>query len=192
MKRHTITLGASTTAGGKVISASSSGSIHGVPIALEGDMIFCKGCRGPGRIVCVGPRIPETWGGKQVALENDLCACGCTPPPRLLSDQFARYQSITDHTASSSTSSTDAHIGHMALAGVASNIGTDDEIIEQYFSLLDENESPLTEYHYDIFRDGDLHANAVKFEDGQTVAIAGQGKLELVMWYSRDGATRNG
>ncbi|WP_229261177.1 PAAR domain-containing protein [Duganella levis] len=41
MKRYTVTLGASTTAGGKVISASSHGAINGVPIALENDGIFC-------------------------------------------------------------------------------------------------------------------------------------------------------
>lgn len=42
MRRHTITLGATTTVGGKVISASSSGSINGVTIALEGDLIYCR------------------------------------------------------------------------------------------------------------------------------------------------------
>ena len=35
MRRYHITLGASTTAGGKVTSASSHGSINGVRIALE-------------------------------------------------------------------------------------------------------------------------------------------------------------
>ncbi len=57
MKRHTITLGASTTAGGKVISASSHGSINGVPIALEDDVIFCPAYKSEGRIVSTGPRI---------------------------------------------------------------------------------------------------------------------------------------
>ncbi|MBP1206187.1 putative Zn-binding protein involved in type VI secretion [Duganella sp. 1411] len=60
MKRHTITLGASTSAGGKVITASSNGSINGVTIALEGDVIFCPACKSQGKIMCVGPRIPET------------------------------------------------------------------------------------------------------------------------------------
>ena len=36
MKRYTITLGATTTAGGKVISASSNGSINGSPIQARG------------------------------------------------------------------------------------------------------------------------------------------------------------
>lgn len=94
MKRHTITLGASTTAGGKVISASSHGSIHGVIIALEGDLIFCPACKSQGTIQCIAPRIPELWNDKNVALENDLCICGCLSPPRLLPSQSVRYQII--------------------------------------------------------------------------------------------------
>jgi uncharacterized Zn-binding protein involved in type VI secretion len=98
MKRHTITLGASTSAGGKVISASSNGSINGVTIALEGDAVFCPACKSQGKISCIGPRIPESWNGKNVALENDLCVCGCTIPPRLLPSQSLKYQTL-DETA---------------------------------------------------------------------------------------------
>lgn len=96
MKRYTITLGASTTAGGKVILASANGSINGVRIALEDDLIFCPACKSQGKIKCIGPRIPETWNGKQVALENDLCTCGCLTPPKLIADQSMRCQVIED------------------------------------------------------------------------------------------------
>lgn len=93
MKRHTITLGATTTAGGKVISASANGRINGVPIALENDLITCPACRSQGKILCVGPRIPELCNDKQVALENDLCICGCVPSPKLIPNQLLRSQS---------------------------------------------------------------------------------------------------
>jgi len=99
MKRHTITLGASTTAGGKVISASSNGSINGATIALETDAIFCPACKSQGKILCVGPRIPETWNGKQVALENDLCLCGCFPSPKLIANQSLRCQVVEENDA---------------------------------------------------------------------------------------------
>lgn len=105
MKRHTITLGASTSAGGKIISASSNGSINGVTIALEGDVIFCPACKAQGKILCVGPRIPETWNGKNVALENDLCICGCPNPPRLIPNQTLKCQIIGDPKPSSPTRS---------------------------------------------------------------------------------------
>ena len=96
MRRYTITLGAATTSGGKVISASSDGKIDGFPIALEGDLVTCPECKTAGKILCVGPRIPETWGGKNVALENDLCICRCASAPRLLPNQTMRCQVIKD------------------------------------------------------------------------------------------------
>lgn len=96
MQRYTITLGASTTAGGKVISASSQGSIDGAKIAVEGDLILCPACKSQGKILCIDPRISETWDGKQVALQNDLCLCGCVPSPRLIASQTSRSQVIDD------------------------------------------------------------------------------------------------
>ncbi len=96
MRRYTITLGASTTSGGNVISASSEGRIDGVPIALEGDLVTCPSCNSAGKIQCVGPRIPESWNGKNVALENDLCICRCPVPPKLLPNQTLRSQVIKD------------------------------------------------------------------------------------------------
>lgn len=94
MKRYHITLGASTTAGGVVTSASSHCSINGVRVAVEGDKIVCPACKSEGRIQCVGPRIPESWDGKPVALQDDLCICKCASPPRLLPKQALKCQSL--------------------------------------------------------------------------------------------------
>ncbi len=96
MRRYTITLGAPTTTGGQVTSASSDCCINGMPVALEGDSVSCPACNSSGRIVCVGPRIPETWQGRHVALENDYCSCRCSPSPRLLTSQTARSQVLKD------------------------------------------------------------------------------------------------
>ncbi len=96
MRRYTITLGAPTSSGGKVISASSNSKIDGAAIALEGDLVTCPQCKTAGKILCVGPRIPETWNGKNVALENDLCLCRCVTAPRLVARQTLRCQVIKD------------------------------------------------------------------------------------------------
>ena len=92
MKRYHITEGAETTAGGKVIAATSAIAIDGVHGALEGDALYCPACKSAGKIVCVGPRTPETWNGKQVALSDDLCVCGCPAPPKLLPNQKRKFQ----------------------------------------------------------------------------------------------------
>jgi len=94
MKRHHITLGARTTAGGIVTSATSPMSVDGNRIALEGDEIRCDTCGNTGFIQCIGPRMPEQFNGKQVALENDLCICQCSPNPRLLPNQARRFQFV--------------------------------------------------------------------------------------------------
>lgn len=151
MKRHTITLGASTSAGGKVISASGNGSINGVTIALEGDAIFCPACKSQGKINCVGPRIPETWNGKNVALENDLCVCGCATPPRLLPSQSLRYQTLGDTAANASQA-----------AGIAASAAA---IFDDRYILIDETTGdplPHTEYA--------LRGPSGKFEFGTTDA----------------------
>jgi uncharacterized Zn-binding protein involved in type VI secretion len=96
MKRHHITLGARTTADGVVTSASSAFSINGARLALEGDEVSCHTCGGTGTIRCTGPRTPERYNGKLVALENDLCMCQCVTPPRLVPSQGFRYQALDD------------------------------------------------------------------------------------------------
>ncbi|MES2299376.1 MAG: PAAR domain-containing protein [Pseudomonadota bacterium] len=166
MKRHTITLGASTTAGGKVISASSHGSINGVAIALEGDTIFCKGCKGPGRIVCVGPRISETWSGKQIALENDLCACGCSPPPRLVPNQTVRYQVLTGD----GDMPMPVSAGHAVddAKGIPTGPATHADFTEQFVLLNDASGEPLPRAAYTIARSASKEESGTTNDAGRT------------------------
>lgn len=95
IKRYTITLGAGTTAGGKVISASHLDTIDGVGVALEGDRVQCPGCGSEGVIALDGPRLPERYEGREVALGDDLCLCGCSPPPRLVAIQTLACQVLS-------------------------------------------------------------------------------------------------
>lgn len=86
-----ITLGDTTDAGGKVVTASSSVSLDGRPRALEGDLVDCPHCHAQGRIACEGPRIAAREDGRRPALDNDVCLCQCAPAPRLVASQ-ARYR----------------------------------------------------------------------------------------------------
>lgn len=91
-RRYHITLAASTSAGGKVTTASSLISISGARIALEGDEVFCPACNAKGVIKLDGPRLNERFNGRQVALSDDLCICNCNPAPKLIADQTLRCQ----------------------------------------------------------------------------------------------------
>lgn len=94
LNRYFITLGAPTTAGGKVTSAHHFDTIDGVPIALEGDTCWCAACLSEGIIRPDGPRLSDTFEGRELALADDLCICKCSPPPRLVAAQTFMYQVI--------------------------------------------------------------------------------------------------
>jgi uncharacterized Zn-binding protein involved in type VI secretion len=67
--------------GATICGGSDSYFWHNVPVAREGDAVYCPVCKRAGTIVCVGPRVPCTDMGKEVALSGDICACGCQPAP---------------------------------------------------------------------------------------------------------------
>lgn len=94
MKRYHITLGATTTAQGKVISASAPMSVMGARQALEGDQVSCPACKSTGKIVCIGPRLKDGFNGRQRALSDDLCLCAFPTPPRLVASQSMSFQVV--------------------------------------------------------------------------------------------------
>jgi uncharacterized Zn-binding protein involved in type VI secretion len=176
MKRHTITLGASTTVGGTVLSASSSGSINGVTIALEGDSIACPACKSPGKIFCIEPRIPETWNGKKVALENDLCICGCSSPPRLVPSQSIRYQDLSDKSMANTTAHTRPAVTSACKA---------EPLFDDKFALLDEDTGvPLCDVEYAIRRANGQVEFGVTDEKGHTHLLAAAARAECIEIYS--------
>lgn len=167
MKRHTITLGALTSAGGKVISASSNGSINGVTIALEGDVIFCPACKSEGTIKCIGARIPETWNGKNVALESDLCLCSCPSPPHLVPSQSVRYQTISDTAADSAPA-----------AGTTA--GTDMMFDDRYVLIDEDTGESLRNTEYALKRPSGKIEFGTTNADGQTHIIATAATAESI------------
>jgi uncharacterized Zn-binding protein involved in type VI secretion len=98
-KRYYIRDGAKTTADGIVRASSTFCTWDGLPLAREGDRVDCPTCGEEGVIQCVAPRLRDRSEGKECALSDDLCICGCSPPPKLLADQFSDYQVVTDSPA---------------------------------------------------------------------------------------------
>ncbi|MFC5463018.1 PAAR domain-containing protein [Massilia niabensis] len=94
LKRYLITVGATTTAGGKVTSGCAFMSIGDAPVALEGDTLWCPACLSEGVIALDGPRLSSTFEGREEALGDDLCMCKCSPPPRLVAAQGFEWQEI--------------------------------------------------------------------------------------------------
>ena len=95
-KRYYIRDGAKTTADAVVKASSAFGTLDGKSIAREGDPVDCPACGEQGLIQCVTPRLSDLSEGKQCALSDDLCICGCSPPPKLLADQSSDFQLVDD------------------------------------------------------------------------------------------------
>lgn len=96
MQRNFILKGDKTTSGGVVLEGVAADFNNGIPIAYHGAPVYCPACKSEGHIAGVGPSWPTTFDGQQVALENDLCICGCNPPPRLIAsanDMFMTFES---------------------------------------------------------------------------------------------------
>ena len=178
MRRYTITLGAATSAGGRVVSATSGSSIHGVPIALEGDLVACPACKSTGRILCVGPRIPETSDGKHVALENDLCTCRCTPSPKLLPIQSMRSQVLKD---------TGRALSHTGQGGpspyAARRAPTSHAYSERFLLLDDETGVPLDNKEYAVVRGSGKLEFGTSDGHGQTHLLSATADAESVEIY---------
>lgn len=94
LKRYYIRDGAKTTADGTVRASSTFTTLYGLGLAREGDPVDCPTCGEQGVIQCVMPRLSDSSEGKEVALSDDLCICGCSPPPTLLPDQFDDFQIV--------------------------------------------------------------------------------------------------
>ena len=93
-KRYYIRAGDKTTANGVVLASSDFSRVDGRALALDGDPVDCPACDTQGIIRTAGPRLSDSFMGKQYALSDDLCLCGCNPPPRLIADQDAECQLV--------------------------------------------------------------------------------------------------
>lgn len=96
MRRALIKLGDKTTAGGTVIEGEPASKHHGTPLSYHGAHIYCPACKQTGKACNVPPTRPMRFMGKQALLENDICLCGCQPPPRLIASQSTMHVSF-DH-----------------------------------------------------------------------------------------------
>jgi len=88
MERHLILNGDRTTANGTVQATPATIQLNGQDVAHEGDNVTCPACNTTGKIQRDGPRqLMTAPDGRHVALNDDLCICGCHPPPRLVASQ---------------------------------------------------------------------------------------------------------
>jgi uncharacterized Zn-binding protein involved in type VI secretion len=184
VKRHTITEGATTTAGGKVIGASSHGAINGARIAVENDPVHCPACNCTGHIVCVGARLSERWNGNQVALENDLCVCKCYPHPRLVPSQTMRYQVVSEDAAGADFV---GRSGTTSESGAEAASAEQQEPYNQHFHVKNEAGQSLVDFPYVIELSSGRRIEGRTDHEGKTAkAVASRAEQATLIVYARE------
>ncbi|WP_092597588.1 MULTISPECIES: PAAR domain-containing protein [Burkholderiaceae] len=103
-RRYDILRGDATSSSGTVLGGDASDTLGGREQAYEGDPVWCPQCKTVGRIACQGPRQSmRNASGREAALSDDICACGCSPSPLLIASQFDSYTDVwqtSDRTSS--------------------------------------------------------------------------------------------
>ncbi|SAL19790.1 PAAR repeat-containing protein [Caballeronia arvi] len=163
MKRYFIVVGDQTTRGGSVTEGDSRARIRGKAQSYHGAHVYCPSCKSEGHIVGAGPTRRHSIHGKQAALEGDLCACKCEPPPRLI--------------ASMRNASMSFEAKELASMGYASDGAflsqSRDSAFDRHFRFVDERGQPVTGIRVQLV-DVDGHASAVITDaDGRTPVKSG-------------------
>jgi uncharacterized Zn-binding protein involved in type VI secretion len=174
MRRYHITQNATTTVGGRILAATSLITISGHRMAQEGDTIYCPACKSEGRVVCVGPRVPER-APKPVALSDDLCKCRCPILPKLVAVQTLRSQVVESSPAS------DPENWHVPGQGA-------EAVFDESFRAIDpRNGEPLVGASYKIVHPGGAELTGVTDAQGYTARVYTATAEQLsVYWLESD------
>ena len=137
--------------------------------------MLCPACKSTGKIRCVGPRVAETWNGKHVALENDLCVCGCPTPPKLVPQQSLRLQTMKG----SGTHDAAKQARKDAIASEIADARFDDKFV----LIDDETGEPLRNVEYAVERASGSIEFGVTDEQGRTHLLSQTSEPETVNFF---------
>jgi uncharacterized Zn-binding protein involved in type VI secretion len=177
--RYHITLGASTTAGGKVMTATSLRSINGAKVAYAGDSVHCPKCSSEGVIEPDGPRISDIFNGRQVALSDDLCRCKCNPPPRLVANQAISKQTIDTEWAAARADAAAETAAHLNTAERSASTDSDGVPLV----LLDpETQEPFRHRRYRLELAGRTIEGTTD-QHGATRPLTAEERASFIRWH---------
>lgn len=94
MRRYYLKEGDQSSADGVVLEGEETCTHYGTAMTYLGAKVYCRTCKTVGFIVGKGPRLPDTMMDKEMALDGDICACKCDPPPVMIASQSDSFQDI--------------------------------------------------------------------------------------------------
>lgn len=170
-KRPIIRIGDPTSHGGTVLEAFPTLTIYGKNAAGVGHQGHCPLCKRD--FVIVAGAESYIYFGKNVALEGMHTSCGAV----LIATQG---QATVDDSSGLS----------QILPALTSSHKAEDEAIEHWYTLEDEEGKPVEGYCYDLYQSDELVTHKGSFNSGKTSPIQG-GESSYVMWLERDSAKRD-
>lgn len=170
--RAIIRMGDSTSHGGRVIEGYSTAIIMGKPIAGVGHKVSCPKCKG------VFPIVEGVFNfmilGRSVAVEGMKTSCGAI----LIASQESSIINIGSGS-------------HSFPAGSSALFSQQDEIIEQYYELVDSVGNPIDGYRYDLFSNSEPVQKSGDLSTGKTILEKGSSSLQLVVWLNKAGEIKS-
>lgn len=174
--RAKIRVGDKTSHGGTVIQGFPEMRCYGKPIAGLGHAVTCPKCSGQHQIV--EGVASFSFNGTPIALEGMKTSCGAV----LIASQ---HLDVVELVSGGNPSGS-----YTASSGSAEGSAHDEQVLEQWFGLEDEQGNSVKGYKYDLLKDGEMHTRAASFDGGRSSVVEGAAELRTVMWLDRDSAAK--
>lgn len=194
MAGEIIRQGDPTSHGGKVLEGSAFDLCYGKPISFIGHKVFYPKCKGVFPII--EGVLTTTFYGKGVAIAGMKTGCGA----QLIPTQFNAIVEYDGGEASSKASPRNATQNYSVQdeneGGRAEKAGSkskEPENVneESFYSLVDSEGNSVEGYKYDIYQDDVLHAQGIKYSNGETIRMSKSKSTRVVSWLDYDGAKRS-
>jgi uncharacterized Zn-binding protein involved in type VI secretion len=162
-----------TTAGGVISEGLASFCLGERPASFEGAAVWCPACKSTGRICASGPRRPFMLpNGRQIALDNDLCLCQCSPPPRLIASQSQAGMSVAGDAPA-----------HAAQHTSGTNVPELAALFDEQFAICDDRGEPIPHALYSIQLESGAREHGQASASGHTSRLSAMRQVQSVHIY---------
>jgi len=157
MNRSYLKVGDKSSAGGIVVEGIPGTTHNGTELTFVGAQVSCPACKSIGRIVPAGPRWPDSWMEKPAALEGDICACKCEPPPVMIASQSDMFEIYEGH-----------ELVRMGYTPAGESIEHTTKTYDQHFRVINSDGEPVEGLPYVLKSADGTAVQGVTMANGKT------------------------
>lgn len=182
--RQALREGDRTTTGGVQTSTVHNTIADGKRVAGEGDWASCPACKKGGPTMNDAYPSFTLQDGRQILVEGARVLCDCAEKPFVI-PSYHKFSIAVNRTGLLQSSSWPSSYRS------AMHLGSDVEVIEQYYEITDGAGNPVGGYRYDLFSEGEQVARNSAISGGRTASITGDRGARIVMWLDKMGQERS-